>query len=280
MRPRSAYDHRVVDEAGAAALAQEIAFEAFGVRIAVSASRADVLDRVRAILPPGWRECSPSTVERRYTLTTEAAGTYAITRDHELKTHGLDLDLALGMLDSEIRVYVGRRAHGYVFIHAGAVSCRGRGIVLPGTSFAGKTTLVAALVRAGAGYYSDEFAVLDHQGLLHPYSKPLSIRGDGRMQIDHSVESLGGVAGEEAIPVGMIVFTSYRPDAQWNPRRVSAGEGAMALLANAVPARERPAEVLRAVSAAAKGAIVIEGDRGEADAIASLLLAELDGQDA
>ena len=67
--------------------------------------------------------------------------------------------------------------------------------MLPAPSFGGKTTLVAALVRAGAIYYSDEFAVLDEQGFVHPYAKPLSIRGADNWQVNHSVASLGGVVG-------------------------------------------------------------------------------------
>ena len=96
------------------------------------------------------------------------------------------------------------------------------------------------------------------------------------MQTDHPVESLGWTAGSEPLPMGAIVVTSYRANAEWRPRRLSGGEGAMALLANAVPARERPAQVMRVISRAAKGAIVLESDRGEADGVAPLLLAELD----
>ena len=55
---------------------------------------------------------------------------------------------------------------------------------------------------------------------------------------------------------------------------------AMALLSNAVPARERPKEVLRTVSRAAEGAIAIEGLRAEATTVAPLLLKELDTQSA
>jgi hypothetical protein len=32
----------------------------------------------------------------------------------------------------------------------------------------GKTTLVVALLRAGAHYYTDDFALLDGDGLVHP----------------------------------------------------------------------------------------------------------------
>ena len=65
---------------------------------------------------------------------------------------------------------------------------------LPGHSFSGKSTLVAALVRAGAVYYSDEFAVLDPDGFVHPYAKALSL------DVARQVEELGGVAGDEPLP--------------------------------------------------------------------------------
>jgi hypothetical protein len=50
----------------------------------------------------------------------------------------------------------------------------------------------------------------------------------------------------------------------------------MAMLANTVPARERPEESLRAVRRAVDGAVVLESERGEAEALAPLLLAELE----
>ncbi len=74
----------------------------------------------------------------------------------------------------------------------------------------------------------------------------------------------------------MIVITTYKPGAEWKPKRLSPGAGAMALLANAVPAMERPSEVMPAISRAAEDAVVIESDRGEAEEVAPLLLAELE----
>jgi hypothetical protein len=60
-----------------------------------------------------------------------------------------------------LRIYVGLHAPNQIFIHAGVVAHEGRVIVIPGLCMAGKATLVLALVRAAAVYYSDEFAVLD-----------------------------------------------------------------------------------------------------------------------
>jgi hypothetical protein len=259
--------------------AHEIAFEAYGVRLAVGAGEEEVLERIRRILPPGSQPCSPETVDARFSLTRGEFGTYGITKNGK-KLGGiskLELDLALEVLDSQLRLYLGRTAPDAVFVHAGVVSRNGVGIIIPAASFAGKTTLVAALVKAGAVYYSDEFAVIDRDGLVHPYAKALSVRDDGDWrQTDHAVESLGGVAGEERLPLGLVVVTSYKPGAEWRPQRLSQGAGAMALLANAVPARERSEDVMGAVSRAVDGALVLQGDRGEADAVAPLLLRELE----
>jgi hypothetical protein len=255
---------------------EEVAFEAFGVRAAVRSNLPQLLELVPPMLPPGWRPCASSAVECRFAILTESGGTYGLAKDGKGIARGVDLDLALELLDSQIRMHIGETAPDWIFVHAGVVAHRDRAIVMPGRSFSGKTELVAALVRAGCAYYSDEFAVLDERGLVHPYPKPLSLRGEDLWQRDHDVEAIGGVAGTDPLRLGLIAVTTYRADAEWRPRRLSAGEGAMALLANTVPARERPAETMRAISRAADGAIALESDRGEADAVAPRLLAELD----
>ncbi len=69
-------------------------------------------------------------------------------------------------------------------------------------SFSGKTTLVRALVDAGAVYYSDEFAALDETGRVIPYARRLTFVAPTRAQTIYSVEQLGGVAGVEPLRVG------------------------------------------------------------------------------
>jgi hypothetical protein len=50
----------------------------------------------------------------------------------------------------------------------------------------------------------------------------------------------------------------------------------LAVLGNAVTALYRPGEVMRGLTRAVEGAILLEGERGEADDAAPLLLAELE----
>jgi hypothetical protein len=147
---------------------------------------------------------------------------------------------------------------------------------MPGRTFAGKTTLVRSLVEAGAVYYSDEFAVLDETGRVHPYARPLSYRPpDGGPSVDYRVDETGGAVGDQPLPVGLVIFAKYRPGAEFDPQPLSPGAGALTLLEHAVPAQNRPDQTIRHISRAVAGATVLHGERGEADEVAPRLLDEL-----
>ena len=64
-------------------------------------------------------------------------------------------------------------------IHAGVVSGPDGLIAIPGQSGLGKTTLVAALVRAGFGYVSDEALAVDRaDGQVTAFPRPLALAAD------------------------------------------------------------------------------------------------------
>lgn len=197
---------------------EAIAFEAFGVRILLAAQTPAAFERLPELLPPGSRAVPRHTVDHRLSIGADPSGTYEVSDDGVPMIQGAGLDLALMVLDGQLRARVALHAPDKIFVHAGVVAHMGRTMVIPGRSFTGKTTVVAALVRAGAIYYSDEFAVFDDDGLVHPYAKPLSLRGADQAQSDHHVHDLGGVAGVEPLPVGAVVVTSYRPGAEWRPQ--------------------------------------------------------------
>jgi hypothetical protein len=257
-----------------------LAGEACGVHIRISADSKDVADRMAELLPPGWVDHSddpaavdPSQEVPNFTLLTKDGIEYVLGRDDTLLSRA-SLDIALHVFDAQLRAYIALHSPNRVFVHAGVVGHRGRAIVIPGKSFSGKTTLVAELVRAGATYYSDEYAVLDEQGLVHPYPKPLSIREGVRVGTLHPVESIGGTAGSEPLPIGLLVIAQYRKDATWDPRHLTSGEAVLSLLANTVPAQDRPEETMRALRAAIddSGAVALDGERGDAKAVVQQLL--------
>jgi hypothetical protein len=256
--------------------AHEITFESFGVGVRLQAGTADVLERATSVFPPGSRPSERRDVDFSFELKEVAPGSYDLVRDGEITVDDLSLDVAIWWLGRDLSDLVAVRAAEHVFVHAGAVAHEGKAIVLPGQTHAGKTTLVAALVRAGAVYLSDEFAPIDAEGMVHPYARPLSIRDERSAQVDHDVASLGGVAGVEPVPLGLVAVTTYREGAAWEPERISPGDGVLALMANAIPAQTRPEATLQALSRCVDGALVLRGDRGEADAVAPLMLAALD----
>jgi hypothetical protein len=255
----------------------QISIVTYGVRLRICTTSAEILKRIEPLLPPLSERVERQEGARRFGIIEEEDGTYSVYNSSTRTQEGATLDLALVVLDGQMRSYVAVNAvhaSGLVFVHAGVVGHDGRGLVIPGDSFSGKTTLVAALVKRGATYYSDEYAVFDAEGRVHPYPKPLSLRpfDSTGEQVESPVESLGGVAGEEALPLGAAYVTYYVPGAEWVPRRLSRGEGALALMARAVPGRNRPEESMQALARAVKDAVVLQGERGEADEFAELML--------
>jgi hypothetical protein len=255
------------------------AVEGYGARAAISSSDAHDLEQILAGLPPGWERCAPGlaieSIEWRFAVVRDPALGYRVAYGRGAETRCLNLDVVGRFLRTQLRRYVGHYSRDLTFVHAGVVTDRGRAIVLPGHSFSGKSTLVAALVRAGAEYYSDEYAILDADGLLRPYLEPLVMRdASGRRSTADPVESEAPARGADAVRIGLVALTSYTPDGRWLPRRLAAGDAVLALMEHAVPARERPAETLAALQRALQGAVVLASERGDADETAAALLRE------
>jgi hypothetical protein len=255
---------------------QSLVMETFGVTVEVAGAPAQ-LSAVRGMFPPGATRSATGTAGNgRFALVpTGDNGLMDVLCDERSVSGAVDERMALGILDSQLRMHIALHAPDHVFIHAGVVGVGEWAIVLPGHSFAGKTTLVAALMQLGAGYWSDEFAALDANGLVHPYAKPLSVRNAEFVGERRTPGSLGGRVGDLPLRVGLIALTHYRPGGSWAPRACSAGEGAVKLLEHTIPARSRPEQALAAVRYAVTGAQILEGERGEADETAAALMAAL-----
>jgi hypothetical protein len=177
----------------------------------------------------------------------------------------LEIEEVLHAFESHSQLYIAEWAPRRVFVHAGVVGWKGQAILMPGRSFAGKTSLVAEFVRAGATYYSDEYAVLDAQGRVHPYSRPLAIRpSEGGVSKKHGVEELGGLAGTLPLPVGLVLVSNYKAGSKWRPRHLSAGKGALALLDNTISIRRQPEAAFDVMERVVSRAHVLKGARGEA----------------
>jgi hypothetical protein len=260
-----------------------IAILSYGVRVGIRVNNSDALERIKKLLPPGWKPASSPTVEKLFSAYFAGPGSRPNVRRFNLLYGGLeqlirtfDEEQIYATLESNIRLQVAESARRRLFVHAGAVGWKGQAIIIPGSSYSGKTTLVAELVRAGATYYSDEYAVLDSQGRVHPFSKPLSIRENGTAeQTDYPVEALGGKAGKKPLPVGLVVISNYKAGAQWRPQALSPGQGTLEILAHTISARRQPEVALSTLHQVASRASVLKSRRGEARQVVKSILKSL-----
>lgn len=216
----------------------------------------DLVERITSRLPPGYvLQPHGGPADRVWSLER-------------------DLDGDVDRLWSEVELWVADQADGRVFVHAGCVAVGGRAILLPGRTMSGKSTLTAALVRAGASYFSDEYALLDGDGRVWPYPRDLSVR-EGGVARRYPMEHFGGVVGEGPAVVTLVAFLRYEPGGAWQVEALAASAGVLGLLDNTVSARSHAAEALGATAAAARSAAFLRGRRGDAGAAAEDLLALL-----
>ena len=181
--------------------------------------------------------------------------------------------IVLNFLESMVRLTIAEHAVGRVFIHSGVVAWNGRAMLIPGNSYSGKSTLIAELVKNGAVYYSDEYAILDENGLVHPFPRPLAMRGivSEHEQIDVSVESLGGIYGHEPIPVGMVLITEFKEDAKWEPIALGPGKGILEIIPHTISIRFNTKFALGVLNKVVAGALVIKSQRHDAKKFAKIL---------
>jgi hypothetical protein len=255
--------------------------ESYGLRLGIRVNQPEALARIEPHLPPGAKAVPGTHVDRLFSLFL-GDGSARIKRYTLLyagilrRARTFEVGEAFQALEADLRQAVAAGARRWVFVHAGVVGYRGRAILVPGRSGAGKSTLISELLRAGATYYSDEFAVLDARGRVHPFLKPLSLRREGGRVESTPWSALGAEAGTKPLRPLLVALATHRSGSSWRPVRLSPGQALLAMMAHTVPVRRRPAASLRALKAALATAVVVKGSRGEAAATARMLLRAAD----
>ena len=260
----------------------EVVVRSYGVICVVRTTSQDALRPVRQVLETYLPACeflrTDEDARHEFWYSWNQNGRDSLYKNEEAVSVRAKREDLLESLGSAVRIAVAEYAVGRVFIHAGVVGWKGKAIIIPARSFKGKSALTAALIREGASYYSDEYAVLDEKSRVHPFPKALSLRGikNDFDQVDHTVESLGGKAGKRPIPVGMVVITEYKKGAKWNPKKLNSGQGVMELINNTVPIRRDPHFALPILSRVGSNAMIVKSKRGEAELVARWILSILD----
>lgn len=263
----------------------QVSFQSFGVKIGVRSNSEELILEVKNALgkinPNGFEFIADDKIEHLFTanlISSKGDNYFEITKNGETLMSWNFVGSPLSYFESQIRLTIAEFADSRVFIHAGAVGWKGQAILLPATSFSGKSTLVAELVKRGALYYSDDYAVIDENGLLHPFHRDISLRDqtDEYKQVDFSIESFGGKISDQPIPIGMVLITKFQARRAnhkiWKPQILSEGQGIMEILAHTIPIRHNPKFSLEVLNKVAKHAIICKSLRGNASEFATLLL--------
>lgn len=253
-------------------------FQSFGVNVEIVSNDPKVVKRATDVATRSLlgriREINSAKIDHRFELNKTKGGTFTMIQNGERMTYGRSAWKFYKFFDSMLRVSVGEYSPDKVFMHAGVVGWKGKAILLPGDSFAGKSTLVAELVRCGAEYFSDDFALIDTDGLVHAFPRPLAMRANDGMfsAYELTVDELSGTVATKPLPVGMVLFTTYKRGARWSPKLLSAGEGVLRMIPFTLPISYRPEFAFRVLNIIAPRAIIATGSRGNADKFAKTLL--------
>lgn len=258
-------------------------FESFGAVIRIDSNSRDFLAQAEAVARHSLLSNVTTVANDRkpdqvIELTKSKSGSYRFVYNGKYLASGRSRKKLFKFFDTIVRVSVGESAKDLVFVHAGAVGWKGRAILLPGDSFTGKSTLVAALVKNGAEYYSDDFAILDRNGLLQPFPRAISMRtNDGNfVPYEIGIDKLGGVVGKEHIPVGMVLFSKYAANKRWKPKTLTPGQGILELIPFVLTFRPQTEFSLKVLNKVADNAIIASSSRGNAESFAKTLLGFFD----
>lgn len=222
--------------------------------------------RPRTILPE-------ATSELAFAITSISGRCYRLALNGCAVTEQENLADVFTFLQQAVDDAVIRSDRSRVAIHAGVVSWRGSAILFPGQSGFGKTTLVRELIMRGTEYCSDEFAMIDSAGLIHPYPRPLMIREKGCNQRPVLAGELGAqVRREPAIP-RMILSLRYQSGASFEIHPVNRSESVILLLRNTPQVLAEIPEMLGPLQSVASSAVCFRGVRGDASEAAERILA-------
>jgi hypothetical protein len=259
-----------------------LAFVSHGARVGIRVTDPAVLQRLEPYLPPGSKRAPSPNVDYLYSLVVGRASPVSHIRRYHLLYAGtqrfarsFELDELFEPLQVDLEQVVALLARRRLFLRAGAVGWRGRGVLLLGGPAAGTTRLVAELAGVGATYYADGYAVLDTRGRIHPFPTPLALYEDGSPTKRLPVEALGGRAGHRPVPLGLVAALRYQPGARWRACLLSPGQAVLNLLEHTVLARVRPAFALQVLKRALQGATAVKARWGATDEAVERLLKHL-----
>jgi len=164
---------------------------------------------------------------------------------------------------------VAERLESLVAVHAAVIRADDVVVLIPGPSYAGKTSLCVAALDAGYDVLSDEYALVDTAtGMVTGWPRRLRVRTPSG-----GAERVGDAVDHDPMAVDLIAEVTFSTDVDvLSVDELSAGETTLALLGNTLCASSRPEFAFAATLALGRGVAGVTGQRGEAaEALAALV---------
>lgn len=258
--------------ASQSAPARSFGVHAFGCNLRLAASSAEAHAMLEQYVFPSLpRTASTGTPDISIRVDRIASGFQLSVDDAAMASAAQPVDLVPDLIraldDAVIQRLTTLRA-----VHAGTVLWEGRALLLPGMSHAGKSSLVSHLLRRGAVYLSDEYALIDSQGYVHPYPRPLLVRNGCTEQFPVLAGEYNASVGETPAPVGCIFALRYHSTGGWNIKPITQGEALLTLLRNTPHVLAESPNLVETFQRAVSGAACYVGTRGEAAHAADRIL--------
>jgi len=257
--------------------------------------RADDTALVRYITSLYEPCLAPGRANHTFVLAsaTEAPPRLHLTRDGCRVLSSASPSLAVAQLVWEVNRGVVEETTNRLLLHAAAAEQDGAVVVIAGPRGSGKSTMVAALVRAGFRYLTDETVAVDPVSTtIEPCAKPIAL-GPGSWPLlpdlrpevaptgDAAPEWLlapRSIRADAVAPAGgiaaLVLLLSRRPGAPTTAHPITRAEAVVALAEQSFNFQSLPRGTLDAVAAVVRGSRCFRLDVNELD-IACRLVTDL-----
>jgi hypothetical protein len=237
--------------------------QAFDLLIRIESPNPEIHDALnRYLFPPLQRNQTPTNPDINLRIE-RAPNEIRVLVNQEFIASAVSLDDATLATVKALDDAVVHRLKTLHAVHAGAVLLDDKALLLPGSTHAGKSSLVAELLRRGAIHFSDEYALIDADGCVRSYPRPLLLRNGRPQQSLVLPEELNSRFASQSAPVGWLVAIDYSPAAEWDVQAISQSEAIMLLLRNTPHEMAKSPTMLDYFQSAVEQAACYKGRRGD-----------------
>lgn len=194
-------------------------------------------------------------------LVEKVDGLLHLTQDDELLYEGASMAAAADLLLGKSCYHLADRSEGGLLFHAGGLCWQGKGLLLPGTMGAGKTTLTAWLLGREFDYLTDELVFVPQESrTMQPFPRPLNLKRPSRPlfkdQLDFenpdnqilsadttdlvSPTLLNPNTALSEPPLRLIIFPNYQAGSEFELRQLSKAQAGLELMQCLINARNLP----------------------------------------